>query len=298
MATALRVALVTFRADLFQALHAGCVRRGHVPALCVSGRSGRPGGPSYPNVGERVAGVLGGIASDLDLLLPGDVQGLATALRGYRTDVAVVCGLSWWLPRSVRRAPRLGIINVHASLLPRYRGPAPVQWAIRNGDSDIGLTAHWMDRHIDTGNIIVQRGGIPLPEYVSFEELWDLLTPAIPELVGDALDRAAAGYAGEPQHDEHASYAGAMEREFDLIDWSQPARTIHNQVRTFYLGTGTPGPIGEIDNVWVRVRRTRLAPGEGIRLECGDGPIWVVDTEPVDDATVAELTAPNPRISR
>jgi len=275
----LRVALISFRSDIFAALHAGCVQGGHLPSLYITGRASRPGTPSYTNMGDKVTDILGDIPVDIDLLLPGSVDGLIRALRGYDIDLAVVCGLSWRLPRSVLEAPRLGVLNIHTSLLPRYRGPAPVQWALRNGDPDIGITIHWMDEDIDTGNIVAQRGNITLPEFVKFDTLWQRITPMIQDLLVAALARAAHGYAGQPQNDENATHAGPMEPEFDYIDWSQPARIIHNQVRTFYYGTATPGPFAKINDKWVRVLRTSLEPTNGTRVDCADGPIWLVETE-------------------
>lgn len=242
-------------------------------------------------MGEKVTDVLGTIPVEIDLLLPGSVEGLAQALRGYDVDVAVVCGLSWRLPRLVLDAPRLGILNVHTSLLPRYRGPMPVQWALRNGDPDIGVTVHWMDEAIDTGSIVTQRGAIALPEFVTFDELWQQLTPVIRDLVAEGLDLAAEGDGGRPQEAGQASRAGFMETEFDYIDWSWSAASIHNQVRTFYYGTGTQGPLTKIDDEWIRVVRSSLRPGGGIRVDCADGPIWLVDTEPAQPPVRGEHSA-------
>ncbi|RCG31890.1 methionyl-tRNA formyltransferase [Sphaerisporangium album] len=233
-------------------------------------------------MGQKVDDVLTVIPPEIDLLLPGDVTGLVSALGGYQVDVAVVCGLSWRLPPLALQTPRLGVINVHASLLPKYRGPAAIQWAIRNGDADIGVTAHWMDERIDTGNIIVQHGGIELPEYVTFEELWPRVTPVIQKLVGEALDRAADGYMGVPQNEDEATYARMMEPAYSYIDWSQPARRIHDQVRTFHYGAGIPGPFAKLGAGWVRVARTDLNPGAGVRVECADGPLWIVEAEPIE----------------
>ncbi|SDM84004.1 methionyl-tRNA formyltransferase [Allokutzneria albata] len=276
----LRVALVSFRADLFVSLQAGCRAAGHEIVLCAVGRSSRPGGRATAGIGAKVSDVVPVMPTGVDLLLPGDVDGLVNALRGYRVDVVVVCGFSWRVPTIALAAAGLGFINIHASLLPRYRGPAPVQWALRNGDPDIGLTAHWMDERIDTGNVIVQRGGIPLPEYVTFDGLWPMLGPEIERLVADALDRAASGSRGEPQDESQATYAGALEEAYSYIDWSRPARSVHNQVRTFYFGAGIAGPFAELDGRWVRVVRTRLEPGPGVRVQCADEPIWITEAEP------------------
>lgn len=280
-----RVALVSFRSDLFAALHAGSRLGGHEPVLYISGRSARPKGDSYPNMGEKVDNILEGIPPEVDLLLPGDVDGLANALRGYRIDVAVVFGLSWKLPPAVLDVPRLGIVNVHPSALPKYRGPASVQWAIRNGDTHLGVTVHRMDNKIDTGNIIAQHDGIHLPEFITYDQLWDQITPSVEITLGKALDLVADGFPGMPQDEKAATRAPLMEPDFSYIDWSQPAHVIHNQVRTFYYGAGIPGPFAEIDGSWMRIIRTRLEPGDGTRVECSDRPIWIVEAEAAQPPT-------------
>src|SRR5881227_1115980 len=94
---------------------------------------------------RTIGQVIEAIPPDIDLLLPGSAEGLGQAFAGYHLDLAVVYGFSWKIPPSVLRMPRFGVINIHSSLLPRYRGPAPVLWAIRNGDPDIGFTVHRMD---------------------------------------------------------------------------------------------------------------------------------------------------------
>ena len=280
MATALRVALVSFRSDIFAALSAGCAKAGHDVVLGITGRSERPGKSSYANMGDKVTDLLTTIDPGVSLLLPGDMVGLIDALRGYAIDIAVVCGLSWRLTPAALRAPKRGVVNVHTSLLPRYRGPASIQWAIRNGDPTIGVTAHWMDERIDTGNIIAQRGGVGLRPFVRFDELWADLTPTIEDLVADAVDRAATGYAGEPQNEAEATYAGLFAPDDATIDRTRPARTAHNLVRAFHFGAGVPGPFATVDGRRLRVLRTRLTPGSGVRLDCADGPLWIESAEP------------------
>jgi methionyl-tRNA formyltransferase len=236
--------------------------------------------PSYPNIGDKVADILTVVEPEIGLFLPGDMAGLVDALRGYRIDVVVVCGLSWRLTAAALQAPRLGVVNVHTSLLPRYRGPAPIQWAIRNGDPTIGVTAHWMDERIDTGNILARRGGIPLKQYIRFDELWADLTPTIAGLVADAVILPADGDGGAEQDEAKATYAGMFAPEDATIDRSRSARASHNLVRAFHFGAGIPGPFATVDGRRLRVLRTRLTPGAGVRLDCADGPLWIEQAEP------------------
>ncbi|SNT56676.1 methionyl-tRNA formyltransferase [Asanoa hainanensis] len=192
----------------------------------------------------------------------------------------MVYGFNWKLPASVLRTPRLGVINVHSSLLPRYRGPAPVLWAIRNGDAEIGLTVHRMDEQFDTGPILAQRGGIALGEDVSPQRLWQRVRPVLDEVLTVALDEVAKGLPGVPQDDAGASYAGFVEPEFSLVDWSRTAVQVHNQVRMFGFMGPDHAPVAEVGGRWLKVLRTRLRPADGIRVQCADAPIWIVESAP------------------
>jgi methionyl-tRNA formyltransferase len=267
----MRVALMSFGVEQFSVLHETCEAAGHLPVVYVVGRSG-----------IDPAGVVGGLPPGMDLLFPGSAAGLRPGLAGYDLDLAVVYGFPWRIPPSVLRLPRFGIINVHSSSLPKYRGPEPVLWAIRNGDPEMGVTVHRMDEDLDTGPILAQRGGIPLADDVTAERLWLRVRPVIRHLLTVALEQVSQNAPGEPQSEEDASYAGFLEPEFSSIDWSRTSREIHNQVRTFrYLG-GRQGPTAQVGERRLKVLRTRLAPADGIRVECADGPLWIVESEPAD----------------
>lgn len=262
----MRVALVSFGPDEFATLHETCVAAGHDPVVYVLARPAAPG-------------VVEALPPDVDVLLPGGVAGLGRALGGYDLDLAVVHGFPWRIPPPVLRLPRHGVVNVHPSLLPRYRGPAPVLWAIRNGDPDMGVTIHRMDENFDTGPILAQRGGIPLGEDVTAERLWLRVRPVVRRLLTLALERVSRGDPGEPQSEDDASYAGFMEPEFAVVDWSRTSREIHDQVRTFFYLGGRQGPTADVGDRRLKILRTRLTPSEGIRVECADGPLWIVDSE-------------------
>jgi len=222
----------------------------------------------------------GGTTGGIDFLLPGATERLIDVLRGYRIDLLVVYGFSWRLPATLLRGLPVGAINIHSSLLPKYRGPAPILWAIRNGDIEIGLTIHRMDENFDTGPVLAQQGGIALGDDVTQERLWLRMRPVLRSLLTSALERVERGDSGEPQSEVGASYAGLLEPEFFNVDWSCGAQEIHNQVRVFrFMGVGR-GPVAWIGNQWLRVLETRLQPSRGIRVECADGPIWITESEP------------------
>jgi methionyl-tRNA formyltransferase len=246
----------------------------------VSCRSMRPSGPVDAHAVAATGQILEALPPGMDLLLPGTGEGLAVALAGYRLDLLVVYGFNWKLPRAVLDAPRFGVVNIHTSLLPRYRGPAPVLWAIRNGDMETGVTIHRMDERFDAGPILAQRGGIPLEEDVTRERLWPQVWPVIADLLAVALDGVAKGDPGVPQDDEGASSAGFLEPEFSTVDWSRTAREVHNQVRMFGFMGRDYAPAARVGEQWLKVYRTRLEPAEGIRVDCADGPVWIVESAP------------------
>jgi methionyl-tRNA formyltransferase len=276
----MRVALATFGTDEFATLHAACVAAGHEPVAYVYCRSMRPRGRTDARTAAVAGRLLEALPAGMDLLLPGTAEGLADALVGYRLDLLVVYGFNWKLPAAVLRTPRSGVINVHSSLLPRYRGPAPVLWAIRNGDAEIGLTVHRMDEQFDTGPILAQQGGIPLDEDVTPQGLWRRVSPVLGEVLTAALDQVTKGFPGVPQDGAGASYAGFVEPEFSVVDWSRTSAQVHNQVRMFgFMGPGH-APVAAVRSRWLKVLRTRLEPADGIRVQCADGPIWIVESAP------------------
>lgn len=278
----MRVALVSFGVEEFAVLHETCAAAGHHPVAYAFSRSMRPRSPVDTGAGATIGQIVESMPPEMDLLLPGSAEGLGQAFAGYRLDLAVVYGFSWKLPPEVLSTPRFGVINVHSSLLPKYRGPAPVLWAIRNGDPDIGFTVHRMDENFDTGPILAQRGGIPLDDDITPERLRTRAEPVIRELLTIALERISRNDPGRPQGDVGASHAGLLEPEFSVVDWSRTAHEIHDQVRTFrFMGDGQ-GPVAQVGERWVKILRTRLTPGEGLRIECGDTSIWIVDSEPAD----------------
>ncbi|GAA1015026.1 hypothetical protein Aple_052250 [Acrocarpospora pleiomorpha] len=281
MASALRLVLISFAASGFTLLHKTCTKAGHVPVALVHARSLRQSRPTSKNSAATIAAISESLPAGMDLILPGTVGGLARALEGYRADLIVAYGLPWRLPSEVRRMARLGGINVHPSLLPKYRGPIPVHWAVRNGDSEVGVTIHWMDDTFDSGNILVQRGGVPIAADLVTAKLWQDVDLLIGELLGPALALAADGVAGEPQNDDDATYAGWMEPDFMFIDPARGVRETHNQVRVFRFNLfGLRGPYARIGDEWLTVLGTSMTPADGPELACADGPIWVTEAVP------------------
>jgi methionyl-tRNA formyltransferase len=154
-----------------------------------------------------------------------------------------------------------------------------VPWGIRNGDSEMGITVHRMDERFDAGPILAQRAGISLAEDVTSASLWPALLAPFEDALVEALGKVRDNDPGHPQDESLACYAPDMEPQFAFLDRTQPAATVHNQVRAFRFGMPLPGPFVVLDGAWHTVHRTRLTPGPGGRITCADGPLWIVDSK-------------------
>lgn len=292
-----KVALLSYSPSAFALLDRACRAAGHEPVVYAYGRSRRLRQPA-----ETVTAIVEELPAGMDLLLPANGDGLVRALSGYEPDLVVCSGFPWKLPDALLELPGHGAINVHPSLLPRYRGPLPIQWAIRNGDRETGISVHRMESTYDTGRVLAQKGGVRLPDDVDRTVILRHLGMLTYEVLREALRRLSEGHPGEPQDETRVSYADWMEDEFFSVDWSAPARRIHDQVRTFRFGLpgsmDVPGPLARVGDRLLALRRTSLVPGEGVRVECGDGPLWIVDAEAVEsphrDARPAD-PVPGPR---
>ena len=235
----------------------------------------RPSTAAEPDLLEATKGVVADVPPGTDLLLPGSTRTLAALLAGYEPDVLLVFGFNWRLPSDVLAVPRLGVLNVHPSALPKYRGPSPVLWAIRNGDSRMGVTVHRMTEHIDTGPVLAQVDDLPLPDRVTTQDVWELTKTALPGLISQALDRLVRGDPGIPQIEDQATYAGFPPPDWYTVTWQGSRRSLHNQIRMLRYMRRGEGPVVELQGSTVRVDGTSLTEDDGIRVECADGPLWV-----------------------
>ena len=185
------------------------------------------------------------------------------------------------LPEEILNAPPLGAINVHSSLLPKYRGAAPINWAILNGETETGVSIMYMAKELDAGDVILQ-----LTTPIGEDEDAQSLTVRLAELGAQALSRTvralADGTASRMPQDESAmTYASMLSREMSPIDWSRTAREISCQVRGLI-----PWPCAVTELAGNRFKVYRTAPGRacsaapgtilsagkgGIEVACGDG---------------------------
>jgi methionyl-tRNA formyltransferase len=160
-------------------------------------------------------------------------------LRALVPDVQVVVAYGQILPRSVIEIPRQGTVNVHGSLLPRYRGAAPIQWAIVNGERETGVTTMLIDEGLDTGPTLLARSTPIAPEETA-AELEPRLALIGAELLLETLAGLAAGRLNPaPQDHQRATLAPMIKKEDGRIDWSLPAEAVARRVRGFHPWPGT-----------------------------------------------------------
>ncbi len=208
-------------------------------------------------------------------------------LRGLEPDVIVVAAYGKLLPQALLEIPRIAIINVHSSLLPQYRGAAPINWAVLNGDEETGVTIQYMAAELDAGDILLSKA-TPIGQEEDAGELYVRLAQLGGEAASEALARLRDGTAERtPQiYGPQYQYASLLSREMSPMDWSRPARELANQVRGLI-----PWPCAATDVTGVRWKvfkarvggETAEPPGtvvsagkEGIAVACGDGRALVI----------------------
>jgi methionyl-tRNA formyltransferase len=153
-------------------------------------------------------------------------------IRALAPDVIVVMAYGQILPRSVLEIPRAACLNLHASLLPRHRGAAPIQAAIVAGDRESGITVMYMDESLDTGDILLQTR-LEIAEDETGGSLHDRLGQIAPASLDEALAQLQRGSAPRIPQDSAATYAPKLEREDGRVDWTEPAELIERKIRAF-----------------------------------------------------------------
>ena len=209
--------------------------------------------------------------------------GDARDFAALEADIAVVAAYGLILPAAALGAPRLGCVNLHASLLPRWRGAAPIQRALLAGDEETGITVMQMNEGLDTGGILAQRR-LPIGPEDDAGAVHDALAAMGADLLLGTLAEVADGRCpARPQPDDGVTYAAKIERGETAIDWREPAAAIHRRVRAF---SPSPGAWFEARDTRIRVLAARLlpevsaSPGTVIddrgAVACGEGGLRLV----------------------
>ena len=182
-------------------------------------------------------------------------------LNGLHPDCMVVVGYGQIIPQSIIDLPKYGILNVHASLLPKYRGAAPIQWAIANGEAVTGVTIMQIDAGLDTGAML-SKAEMAIDPAETAPELSARLAPLGAELLQQSIQKLEAGMAVPVKQDNAAStYAPILKKEDGLIDWSRTGPEIYNRLRGF---TPWPGAYTTFRGQQLSVLRARVADGNGM----------------------------------
>lgn len=173
------------------------------------------------------------LCENITVLQPGSLKNpeFIEEIKKYRADIFVVVAYGKLIPGSVFTLPELGTINLHPSLLPLYRGAAPVEWAIINGEKETGVTVQMINEKLDAGDIVLQEK-IALNDTITSGELYELVMPVGGELVLRSIDLLSSGKAMLITQDhEKATYCPKVDRDTAKIDWGKGAVAIHNLVR-------------------------------------------------------------------
>ena len=209
-------------------------------------------------------------------------------LRDLRPDICAVVAYGRILPQKVLDVPTFGCINIHASVLPKYRGSAPYQWAVLDGLKETGVTAMYLCREMDAGDII-DVSKTPIGENETAGELLDRLAVLGADLLSKTLTRFTVGKVeATPQDASQVSYAPMLDKTMCPIDWNKTAQQVHDHVRGLH-----PWPVAlmELKGETFKVHATRVVegsgkPGEilgltktGLKIACGEGAVEVISLQ-------------------
>lgn len=255
---------------------------GHEIAAVVSNadkRRGRGAGSSPTAVKKRA------LELDYPVIEAGEDlrdPGFEEDLRALDADLFVIVAFRI-LPAPVLKIPPRGVVNLHASLLPKYRGAAPIHWAIINGEEDTGCTVFFVEEKVDTGRILLQRS-TPIGPDETTGDLYGRLRTMGADLLAEGIDRIEKGdYTLTEQDESRATPAPKLFTEDCRIDFSRPCREVHNRIRGL---SPVPGAWAELDGLKFNIYRSSLGPSDaGLRpgelgmeerrllAGCGDGSV-------------------------
>ena len=232
------------------------------------------------------------LAHDIPVYQPAKMRdGTALALlQELKPEMTVVAAYGRILPEDMLAVAPMGCINVHGSILPKYRGAAPINWAILNGEEETGVTIMHMAKECDTGDMILMKK-MPIPHDMTAEDLFTALAKLGADAISEAITRIADGTATRtPQNHADATYAPMLSRELSPIDWTRTSRQILDQIRGLIpwpcavttLGTQTvkvyrAETLGETREIAGRMKAAK----RGIEVACGDGVnILITELQP------------------
>ncbi|MBQ7217971.1 MAG: methionyl-tRNA formyltransferase [Ruminococcus sp.] len=207
-------------------------------------------------------------------------------IRELDPELMVVAAYGKILPKEMLDFPRYGCINVHGSLLPKYRGAAPIQWSVINGDAETGVTIMQMGEGVDTGDILLQRA-IPIGVDDTAESMFEKLSNLGGEAIVEALDLLERGELFPEKQDESlATHASMLNKEIALIDWNKTGTQVHNLVRGLY---SWPIAYTTLGGKKLKIIRTSPCEKSGkagtvialdpLTVACGDGSVIILELQ-------------------
>ncbi|ASU37282.1 methionyl-tRNA formyltransferase [Herbaspirillum sp. meg3] len=235
------------------------------------------------------------VAQPISLRLDGKYPDVAREahelLRNTPHDIMIVAAYGLILPRSVLDIPRLGCLNIHGSLLPRWRGAAPIHRAIEAGDSETGITIMQMEEGLDTGPMLLMEA-LPITDTDTTGSLHDKLAALGAKMIVDAVQKLEQGeLPATPQPDEGANYAAKISKEEAALDFTQSAEVLARKIRAFNPFPGASAQFGGVTvKLWqaqVMDEETAAAPGsilaanahDGVKVACGDGVLHITELQ-------------------
>ena len=208
-------------------------------------------------------------------------------LKSYEPEVIVVAAYGQILPKRVLDLPKFGCVNIHGSLLPKYRGAAPIQQAVLNGDAVTGVTTMLMDVGLDTGDILLKKE-TPIGENETSAELFDRLSLLGGELIIETLEKLENGeIAPQKQNEADATHTSKIDKSLCPVDFTKTAREIHDQIRGLY---SWPIATAVIGGKKVKIHKAKIAESSGkagticsvrpLIIACGEGSVEILELQP------------------
>jgi methionyl-tRNA formyltransferase len=307
-----RIRLVFAGTPDFAVPHLAACRRANVDIVAVYTQPDRPAGRGRTLAQSPVKQAA--LAAGITVEQPENFKdsGVRERLRAYAPDLLVVVAYGLILPRKVLAIPQLGCWNVHASLLPRWRGAAPIQRALLAGDARTGVCLMQMAAGLDTGPVLLSRA-LPIDPDDTGGSLHDKLAALGAQLLADGLDWLSDGRAlpAEPQSEHGVTYAHKLDKAEALLDWNDAASLLERKVRAF-----NPWPVAEarLAGETLRVWKALALPGgkppaeqaptpgsivaagrEGIDIACADGILRLLDVQRAGGRRIAAADFVNAR---
>jgi len=231
------------------------------------------------------------LAAGIPVIQPLKIRHAVEELAAFKADIAIVVAYGQILSRAVLDVPPLGCLNIHASLLPRHRGAAPIQAAIRDGDAETGITIMFMDEGLDTGDMLIKHT-LPILPTDTGGVLHDKLAQLAPATLAAALELISAGNPPrEKQNNALVTHVRKLTRQDGKLDWQRPAVELERLVRAFTPWPGTHCLLGDVQ---MKIHRAEIiakadacpAPGtivaadaQGIVVSCGSGLLSLTEVQ-------------------